>query len=368
MEEVQEKLGISSDQVKQLVQEGKLREFRDGAKIMFRSDEVEDLSFDLGNLDVKKSEPLPLDDSLSELGLTTDKSGSHTGLDEEAGGLEELSFSDDAGDAEKATPAPAGSDAQPEPYDTGSQFDLESLDADDSIGLAPGDSADQISLDDTQAGKQDPKDDTVVTTHGVNVFDDSEVTDAVDPMAQTQVTPEFDDQISLDSGGSGSGLLDLSREADDTSLGAELLEEIYPGGEEGGGVEAESGPSQLEIPEPEKEETPALAETQAVATVETTRAVQVYDPTSGVFGAMMIVPFLALIYLAFVAAAGLSNTQPALLNSLGDKIWYILGVAAGLVLLILVVGNVMAGKSGQPSQPKTKKIKKPKEKKKKSRK
>ena len=48
-------------------------------------------------------------------------------------------------------------------------------------------------------------------------------------MAQTQLSPEMSDHVDLDSGRSGSGLLDLSREADDTSLGAELLDEIYPG-------------------------------------------------------------------------------------------------------------------------------------------
>lgn len=66
---------------------------------------------------------------------------------------------------------------------------------------------------------------------GVSVFDAGEV-DLADPMAQTQVTqPMIDDEdLALESVGSGSGLLDLTRESDDTSLGAELLDEIYPGG------------------------------------------------------------------------------------------------------------------------------------------
>ena len=55
-------------------------------------------------------------------------------------------------------------------------------------------------------------------------------------MAQTQMTkPTVDDEdLALDSVGSGSGLLDLTRESDDTSLGAELLDEIYPGGTSAG--------------------------------------------------------------------------------------------------------------------------------------
>lgn len=70
---------------------------------------------------------------------------------------------------------------------------------------------------------------------GVSVFDAGEI-DLADPLAQTQVTgPTIDDEeLALESVGSGSGLLDLTRESDDTSLGAELLDEIYPGADSAG--------------------------------------------------------------------------------------------------------------------------------------
>ncbi len=67
---------------------------------------------------------------------------------------------------------------------------------------------------------------------GISVFDAGEV-DEADPMAQTIITEAgigADDDLALESVGSGSGLLDLTRESDDTSLGAELLDEIYPTG------------------------------------------------------------------------------------------------------------------------------------------
>ena len=41
IQEVATKLGKTEDQIKQLVQEGKLREFRDGAKILFKVNEVD---------------------------------------------------------------------------------------------------------------------------------------------------------------------------------------------------------------------------------------------------------------------------------------------------------------------------------------
>jgi len=47
-----------------------------------------------------------------------------------------------------------------------------------------------------------------------------------DPSAQTAVSSGFGDQVNLEAMGSGSGLLDLTRERDDTSLGAPILGDI----------------------------------------------------------------------------------------------------------------------------------------------
>ena len=64
---------------------------------------------------------------------------------------------------------------------------------------------------------------------GVDVFHDDDV-ERVDPAAQTAISAGISDQVNVESVGSGSGLLDLTGESDDTSLGAELLDEIAPGG------------------------------------------------------------------------------------------------------------------------------------------
>lgn len=62
------------------------------------------------------------------------------------------------------------------------------------------------------------------------------------------------------SGGGGSGLLDLTREADDTSLGAELLDEIYPGEEESAAPRRPARPEPEEEPAAAEEEAaPAAA-------------------------------------------------------------------------------------------------------------
>jgi len=54
-----------------------------------------------------------------------------------------------------------------------------------------------------------------------------------DDSAETRVAEAVDEELSLEAVGSGSGLLDLTRESDDTSLGAELLDEVWEGEESG---------------------------------------------------------------------------------------------------------------------------------------
>src|SRR5690606_22858125 len=66
---------------------------------------------------------------------------------------------------------------------------------------------------------------------GISVFDTDHGIGG-EASGETQVGDTIDDELSLESVGSGSGLLDLTRESDDTSLGAELLEEVYSSDQE----------------------------------------------------------------------------------------------------------------------------------------
>lgn len=61
---------------------------------------------------------------------------------------------------------------------------------------------------------------------GISVFD-TQVDGPAIEAGDTQAGEAIDDDLTLEAVGSGSGLLDLTRESDDTSLGAELLEEVY---------------------------------------------------------------------------------------------------------------------------------------------
>jgi excisionase family DNA binding protein len=55
LDEAKAALGRSEDEVKTLVDQNKLRQYRDGAKLMFKADQVEALKADLGSGPVPSS-------------------------------------------------------------------------------------------------------------------------------------------------------------------------------------------------------------------------------------------------------------------------------------------------------------------------
>ncbi len=263
LEEAAQKLGVSPDQVKQYATSGKLQQFRDRDKLMFKRDQV---------------------------------------------------------DAMAAPPAPSSGET-------------------DKIDLA--------AEPKTPGRKEDPR-----AATGISVFDADEV-EAADPMAQTQITkpPAADEEeLALESVGSGSGLLDLTRESDDTSLGAELLDEIYPGSggeasdakqEAGGGsapamesalaVEASSGASGLENLQAPEHAGGAVPVSIA--------AEEAYDPAgSGLGIGMLVVALAALVLLLFVGAAAVSNVPSGLAAAMANSTNNLLMYTGGGVVLAIVLG------------------------------
>jgi len=69
------------------------------------------------------------------------------------------------------------------------------------------------------------KEGTKFSKVGINVFEDEDLGVETDPMGETQISSGVED---FDAVGSGSGLLDMTQESDDTSLGPELLDVISP--------------------------------------------------------------------------------------------------------------------------------------------
>lgn len=283
-EEAAAKLNVPPDDLKQFVADNRLREFRDGSRVMFKVDQVDRLSSEA-------------------------KTGSSViGLQPPAG--------------------------------------------DSGIDLAVGDSGkhDSVSLADTDVSRPAPaKDDTVVTGQGVNVLEAHPAKPA-DANAQTQISSPIDEGISpssLEGVGSGSGLLDLTRESDDTSLGAELLDEIYPGKDKAGigsssGVfeqstagpaDLSSGPSGLE----NMSATPAMP--MVAATV-----VEAPDPTAGAFGGMALAAVLAMALATIVAACAFEGFSPSWVRTLSGN-WIILAVGLVVLTLLLAGAGFFAGKA-----------------------
>lgn len=266
-DEAAAKLGVTEEGLKQLVAQNKLREFRDGAQIMFKTDQVDKLA--------------------------SDKAGSASGT---------IGLSD-----------------------TG-------------IPLTPkaeSGKSDAISLADSDL-KPTAKEDTVVT--GQNMFDTGEVKPA-DAAAQTQIQSAIDDQLSLEGVGSGSGLLDLTRESDDTSLGAELLDEIYPGSDTKAGAKAVGSSTGIfEAPSPGVLESSGPSGLDNLATgtaapMGVAEVMEAADPASGAFGGMAFAAVLVMLLTAIVVAAGFAKLRLNWVDQIAQS-GMSLGIFVGILVLV----------------------------------
>ena len=278
MDEVCELLGKSADDVKGMVREGTLREFRDAGKVFFKAEDVDTIA---------------------------GKSKSDTGMVLE----------------------PIGDEA-PSAKDPG---------ASDSITLEP--------VDDEDEPEGAKKDDTVITASGISVFDDDELEIDADPMAKTAISSALGDEVPLEGSGSGSGLLDLTREADDTSLGAELLDEIYPGEDEA----AEGEPAAAEpVAEEEQAQEGGLEESPSGAEVVTpVRSLAAADPSEPIFSGLLVGVVILLAVGASVVGGVLQGFMPSYALSLSNKFWVFVGGSIGLVALTTLLGWVV-GKASSP--------------------
>lgn len=196
------------------------------------------------------------------------------------------------------------------------------------IGLAPVD-------EDEQKAK---KEGTVISASGIGVFDDDELEIDADPMAKTQISSAGGgDQVSLEGSGGGSGLLDITRESDDTSLGAELLDEIYPGEEDA--APAKPAPR---AKEPEVEETPQAAPAEPAFAPSFT---VVGDASEPIFGGLMVGTLIVLLLTGSVAAGVVQGFVPDYGQYLAKNLLIFLAIVVLVPAISLGVGFVM-GRAG----------------------
>jgi hypothetical protein len=325
LDETKSALGRNEEEIKQLTREGRLREFRDGPRLMFKADQVEQLKNELGSGSSGSGDQITLGgptDSGAPIGLVDSRSGGSMG----GSGLG-ISLADSESQL-------SGSGMQMQMKDdTALAADLG---LSGSIGGMP--SPGQGRSGSMAGGSMTGMSNTGTGRGGINVFGEDSVEHA-DPLAQTAISPS-QDQINLDSVGSGSGLLDLTRESDDTSLGAELLDEISPGAakaqrgrgptESGGGSGMVSGLA-----------SPGRGVTAPPVYVEAA------DPMGSALGAAALgaaifcfVGFLSLF-------SGITNARPGLMDQIAGtpaqtrNIGILAGIGAVLTIIFFVIGLVM---------------------------
>lgn len=340
MQEACEMLGMTEDQVKALVQQGKLGEVRDGGKVYFRTAEVDKVAskegssvVDLEAADDAVPSEIELDDSATfasalssladssaslgaldespapagpptvEAGKTAeDDTGSSIafalndvdespvpGADQKAGGEEpaELKLEDipeqlPAAPKAESTEEEEGSDLVAEidllPIEEGGTSDKAAVEDMPDLGLS---GSSIISLepgsDSSFTGVPGAKEGSKAGVVGISVFDDDEIEVDTDPMGETQISAAGVDEF--DAVGSGSGLLDLTQENDGTSLGRELLDVISPS-EEAAETEIEAEAIDTMDAETMADEEAGIAEVAPEEAVEATEAPTVRAATA----------------------------------------------------------------------------------------
>ncbi len=398
LQETIEKLHKTEDEIKQIVAEGRLREFRDGPSLLFKVEEVEALipqggddaleealepeALEAEDLEPAAIEPDALEPDDSEPAVLLPEDLEPEAVEPEISAAESadagLSDFDIEALGDTAADIPdidslESEMLEPEALEPEAPAPSESAADTNDILLAPETEAAAMSSDLTDA-------DTAITSFGTNVLGqtdaDYDITD--DTMAETAIpmgtagtTPEvpleeIEEDVNLDSFGSGSGLLDLSLQADDTSLGG-ILDEIYTASDEvaepanaeadsaaGMAAEAEEMISEDELVAPQMAAAaPALARPFIEAPP---------DAQSNTLGMLLFLPLLVVIYTTVVAVSGLRGVMPSILEPIQAFIWYIMVSAGALALAVTAAAFLLTGERDATAKKpkKAKKEKKPK--------
>ncbi len=213
----------------------------------------------------------------------------------------------------------------------------------DSIPLADSGAEIALAVDDsrTGSGAAAGSEGTTKDKSGISIFegDDSEDTDA---SAQTQITSSVGGITMGDPGNSGSGLLDITKSGDDTSLNAGLLEDVYQGGGRNDGSADENAGGGLF-------ENTGVASDVGVGAGSPAMAMMLaepYDATwSGIGGGVALgLTLVAGVMLSVVIVAAMGVSNFAVTSFLTGNVLMSAGIFAGIVLLCAGIGFVLGRK------------------------
>lgn len=286
IEEAAQRLGKSPSDVQGMVASGQLQEFRGGDnKLMFKREQVDLLAGDAKG------------DSGMRLADSKGNSGIGLSLEDSAGG---------SGAIELDEPAPVPAARGGGVPTTGS-----------------GKGANERS--------------------GISIFD-TESTEEGDPSAVTRVTESVGGELTLDSVGSGSGLLDLTRESDDTSLGADLLEDVYKPDETGTTGETQGASGLFES-------TSAPSDVGGAAVGAGVgmgmMAAEPYDPAgSGWSGGVALGVVVMMAVAMVVSLMGLMGAENPLAQLIGGSLFMWVGIFAVAIVLLALIGWFLGKRAG----------------------
>ena len=315
LEEAKNVLGRNEEDIKQYAREGRLREFRDGPRLMFKADQVEQLRSELS------SSPDQVDLGVSDSGGMIDL------VDTTGASGTSITLADTNAGQGTAFGLKSGTAAGMKKDDTALAADL---------GLSG--TASGIPSPSRPSGTGLTGTSSSGSRSGINVFGTDEVPGVVDPSAQTAITAG-PTEINLESVGSGSGLLDLSRERDDTSLGA-VLEEISPGAARPEDTGLTSG---VELEEPR-----GGIDRAPLAPV----YVQAPDPMADAFGWAALACSLVLLFGLFALISGVLGTWPNAISWLNqdkyraNQAWILLGAGFVITLVFFLVAALVGKARG----------------------
>lgn len=205
------------------------------------------------------------------------------------------------------------------------------------IGLADSSEAEAIELkEESVLGLQDSSEAT-----GVSIFDADEL-DEADPKAVTHIADSPSPmEFNLDSGGSGSGLLDLTRETDDTSLGLDTLEDMYP--EE----DADMPASASGLFDGGGEEMVSAGVDLSPGTMVMPQVMETYDGSgSGLSIGLAIGALICILLAAVIMISGFGNTLPSIVEPMKDSYWIYIGGFGGGTILLGIIGLFIGKATG----------------------
>jgi len=323
IEETKAALSLNEEEIKDLVRQTRLREFRDGPRLMFKADQVETLKSEIGS---SRGGDLGPSDSGAPLGLADSRGPSGTGTS--------LTLSDDSAAGGRS---PGGGltlkDDTALAADLGLSGSLGGMPSPTRLTAGGGSGSGLSGLSGLGSGAGR-------SGSGVSVFQPEEVEHA-DPSAQTAISSSsgIGDSVGVEGVGSGSGLLDLTRERDDTSLGAELLDEISPSGKtRAGDSGVASGSGTMS----------SLAEPRGgvTRTIVTPTYIEAPDSLAPALGGFALGAAAAVMFGIFVLTSAVVGHYPPIVKQMADySLWAIAGAGIGLAILFFIVG-MLFGKAG----------------------